>query len=76
MFFEFVLQSHLGLDQTGYLSLPTCITEPWVLMTVTSLYWFSFYKPLVVDINHGIPGTRHNHWCYKDPLAQLSSHHI
>lgn len=70
--FTFPSSSSVGSAHTGQLSLPTCISELWLLMTQYLVHRCSFFGPLLIDTDHCRPETAHKSCRRSD---QSSSHH-
>ncbi len=66
------------LDQTCKPLHPTCISEPWMPMTLILVHCLSIHRTFLVGTNHWycILGTAHKTCYFGDALIQLSSHHF
>lgn len=67
--------SFVGTDQTSWPLLPTHISEPWVLRTLSPVHQLPFFGPLSVLTEHCIAGTPYKTWHFGDALTQRPSHH-
>ncbi len=51
--------SSVGSDHMGQPSLPTCINEPWLPMTLSPVHRSTLLGPLLIDTDHCRPRTLH-----------------